>query len=821
MEQLKALRPMKPSTIRAALRTLPMNLDDTYQRILEKINPLNAREALSALRWISFAVRPLFVEELTDICAINLGTDPEFDVSERYSPNDLLDLLPGLITITPPLKVAEQPMYWTHMVTFSHFSVQEYLTGTRIASSAANLYHLEIQISNHFIAACCLAYLNCCNSFDLRDEDFVLRKYAWDYWAWHAVSEAGKSTRELGADAEALFTSIAHRPDGHAKNALKNLRSRLADVTEWRSPSGAFDKAFETSLKYPFFLEEFDNSSWGEASIANSNTLLHKYQPLGPTGTSIRLLELFPSPTRYTEVRCKLFHTDLASDPTYDGLSYFWGDLEPSYIRVNGLLLQVHHGLLADLRNLRPTKGGTSRILFVDAVSFQGRGDLTQAEAIARMDLGPRIFKQAQQVAIGLGDGNDIDAGAFEFVQKVASMFNTDMSMSKFGKQRSNIHDEWDDSVGLSISHLFQRAWWRRMWPVQEVILGRKATLYCGDAAITFDTFQKFFQMTDSIKSIIGSAQFSKLESDEAWIAATRVSAMRTQYWEGSFPSLPQLIWATQYHQSKESITKIYALVGLLSAADESDLWHCLDKAQSTTEKFMAAAVWILRKYNNLDIFSYASCRRWEVDHRPPKAASWLPNFGLEGRSSEPLVRGLFGPKDYQDLYNDGGKETPILSLSKDDSCLTVSGIRLDHIHAVDGVFTGQESNSALLDIFNRARQAGFGTKQIKSQSILEVLWRTLHLDQRDGQRSEDNDKRPIDFDLEENKDGLPWFQKDGLLDLQYCKGRRLLISQGGYLCLGPTEAKLGDILTVMPGGKVPYLLRENGENFELVGEWY
>jgi hypothetical protein len=29
------------------------------------------------------------------------------------------------------------------------------------------------------------------------------------------------------------------------------------------------------------------------------------------------------------------------------------------------------------------------------------------------------------------------------------------------------------------------------------------------------------------------------------------------------------------------------------------------------------------------------------------------------------------------------------------------------------------------------------------------------------------------------------------------------------------------DLIAVMPGGKIPYLLRESGGKFELVGEWY
>jgi len=357
--------------------------------------------------------------------------------------------------------------------------------------------------------------------------------------------------------------------------------------------------------------------------------------------------------------------------------------------------------------------------------------------------------------------------------------------------------------------------------PVQELILPRKATLYYGDIAITFDTFQKFFEMSDIIREAIGPSQFKKLVSEEAWISATRVSAVRTQYGRGNHTELPELLWATQYHQAREPITKIHAVIGILNAEDQNHLWYCLGRAQSTTEKFIAVAIWILRKYNNLDIFSYASCRRWEVDRKPANRPSWLPNFGLEGRSIEPLIRGVFGPRGYKDLYNAGREDTATFSISEESSCLTVSGIWLGHVHALEDAFTGEESNLDLLEIFSRVTQSGPSIKQIPSQANLGVFWRILHLDQKDNRRFEDCDERLISFDPEDNEDGFPWFQKDDLFDLQYCKGRRLLISQEGYLCLGPAEAKAGDIITVMPGGKVPYLLRKSGENFELVGEWY
>jgi hypothetical protein len=356
--------------------------------------------------------------------------------------------------------------------------------------------------------------------------------------------------------------------------------------------------------------------------------------------------------------------------------------------------------------------------------------------------------------------------------------------------------------------------------PVQELILPRRATLYYGDIPITFEKFQKFFEMADTVKAIIGDTHFSKLASEETYIGARRVSTIRTQYWQGRQATLPELLWSTQYHKVRESIIKVYAVAGLLNFEEQDSLWVSLDRASSTSEKFVAVAVWILQKYQNLDIFSYASCRRWEVDQRPANIPTWVPNFGFEGRSIEPMIYGTFGPKDFNDIYNAAGTVAAKFSISDDNLLITVAGIRIDHISLLEEPFTGQESNWQLSNLFKRAEACGLGIKSTPSMSPLEAFWRTLRLDQRNGQRLQSSDVELVDLAIQNDEDCALFFQKDGLFNLQSCKGRRLLMSSEGYICLAPVEARAGDIITVFLGGKVPYLLRESGEDFELVGEW-
>jgi hypothetical protein len=68
-----------PSSLRRALNELPTTLDDTYERALEGIPKEKRQHAHRLFQCLVVAIRPLRVEELAEIFAI------EFD--EEAGPN--------------------------------------------------------------------------------------------------------------------------------------------------------------------------------------------------------------------------------------------------------------------------------------------------------------------------------------------------------------------------------------------------------------------------------------------------------------------------------------------------------------------------------------------------------------------------------------------------------------------------------------------------------------------------------------------------------------------------------------------------------------
>ena len=52
-------------------------------------------------------------------------------------------------------------------------------------------------------------------------------------------------------------------------------------------------------------------------------------------------------------------------------------------------------------------------------------------------------------------------------------------------------------------------------------------------------------------------------------------------------------------------------------------------------------------------------------------------------------------------------------------------------------------------------------------------------------------------------------------------QGRRFFTSLGGYMGIGPARMRPGDSLSVFLGGNVPWIVRQEGLEFELIGECY
>jgi hypothetical protein len=116
-------------------------------------------------------------------------------------------------------------------------------------------------------------------------------------------------------------------------------------------------------------------------SLSEQEASSFQYLPLkGPS--HIRLLVL--EPRKYSHINCRLVHVSLDDNPTYEALSYAWGDtsVEGPYIFLNGEPFCIGVNLQAALLSLCSEEVGdgvnAERILWIDAICIN-QNDIPEA----------------------------------------------------------------------------------------------------------------------------------------------------------------------------------------------------------------------------------------------------------------------------------------------------------------------------------------------------------------------------------------------------------------------------------------------------------
>ncbi|KAH8989797.1 hypothetical protein EDB86DRAFT_2807592, partial [Lactarius hatsudake] len=104
--QLEVLRYCFPANVRHTLEELPKSLDETYKRILKEINNVNRGHSYRLLRCLTVASRPLRVEELAELLAIELdaGGILRLNVDLRWEDREetVLSACSSLVTVIIP-----------------------------------------------------------------------------------------------------------------------------------------------------------------------------------------------------------------------------------------------------------------------------------------------------------------------------------------------------------------------------------------------------------------------------------------------------------------------------------------------------------------------------------------------------------------------------------------------------------------------------------------------------------------------------------------------------------------------------------------------
>ena len=202
--QLDSLRScLNVHGLRKRLASLPKDLDETYARILYNIDKDYHQDTLKILQWLTYSARPLRLEEVAEVVAIDVEESPRFDPEKRYpEPRDIWTICSSLISLQ------EEALEDTHkgnprvIIRLAHFSVKEYLISPSIRNGRVKDYSIQEVDTNALIAESSLVYLLL---FDKPGSlttqsvlEFPLADYAAQYWTKYAqVAESGSTLAPL------------------------------------------------------------------------------------------------------------------------------------------------------------------------------------------------------------------------------------------------------------------------------------------------------------------------------------------------------------------------------------------------------------------------------------------------------------------------------------------------------------------------------------------------------------------------------------------------------------------------------------------------
>jgi hypothetical protein len=193
--------------VRRTLDELPESLDETYERILKEIKKPNRDHARRLLQCLVVAIRPLRVEELAEVLVVdfdNADGIPKLNPNWRWEDEEqaLLASCSSLIAIVESDK--------SRVVQFSHFSVREFLTSTRLATSSGDVlrYHIALEPAHTILGQACMSILLRSDDRDEQSSNGVgnnspLAGYAAEHWAAHA--QFGQVSSCLRTSMESLF----------------------------------------------------------------------------------------------------------------------------------------------------------------------------------------------------------------------------------------------------------------------------------------------------------------------------------------------------------------------------------------------------------------------------------------------------------------------------------------------------------------------------------------------------------------------------------------------------------------------------------------
>ena len=616
-----------------------------------------------------------------------------------------------------------------------------------------------------------------------------------------------------------------------------------------------------------------------------------RYDPLDIEANEIRVLTIEAVKKDASEqLHCSLSHQPLSSRLEYHGLSYAWRDnsLADNFssdelgeeIVVNDSRMFVGQNLAAALR-ARRLHEFRSTPLWIDALCINQEDTKERNSQVLRMG---EIYAQASLVTVWLGPERDNSAKALALIRWIC-----EMSAKSEGWTREASSDVWikdssefsnilkDDLVARdhteewqAVHSFLRRAWWKRMWIVQETVVARRILFFCGPQTLDPMHVARFFDIlaghAATYMPLLSQIEGIVLDYDTFSLAR---AYLRPSTWN-NMPLLSAL-YRTGMALSTDPRDKIYSVLNL--AYDGAKIVPSPDYSVSVEEVNKKLVISIVQKTKRLDVLSLASLPVYprKLDMQFP---SWVPDWTYRVTSTINSRIAAVSP-----VWADGSSRA-VARFTDDGNTLIARGLVVDAVDGLARCGHGIEGAVPCPDLHqSNSRQSAY-----TGLGAINAIWRSLlanrvplgttHSEQLDStnevsdilslfiQQCRYLSKKPLQEPLSSSHIPITfanWYHhnkglfvgrrtiNDWVNDPSFAgkivmsepvsfdyafdffdfslgshlQSWRFLTTMGGYVGLGPNTSQPGDKIVILLGCATPLILRNVQGHYELVGECY
>jgi hypothetical protein len=599
---------------------------------------------------------------------------------------------------------------------------------------------------------------------------------------------------------------------------------------------------------------------------------------------NIRLLYLLPGETG-GQLQGVIIHVPYMSAPIYRALSYVWGtDQRTQDLMTPDGVLGITFALNKALRGLRHKNKAI--MLWVDAICINQKDNKEKAQQIRLLpeifqaaastyaflegckgsDAAIEMLMQVRAKAAvdekskpgtyitdetesELGNDSETDSG--ESTETDAGTSSVDGPIAEdWPEDLPRVPASWndrciphlDDAIWTSVREVFALSWFRRVWIIQEIVAAPNVKIICGKWVIDWNDLHLAVEIIDR-QVQLSDIDFSDLKSN--WEPFLSLATQRE--WEARHHrwSLIMLLENFRYAESTLSRDRLFALLGLASDGNEAEFEPDYDSPlEDIVLKF--ARVFI-RQGRGMQLLYHGG-----LSHQSHRFPSWIPDWTVRRPSS------LHDSSEGSISFAASGPQHAKIKCSPGTDELIVEGYAVDVIESIsvssnveqewEQYFKEVDSmvDSAVLHLVRDSRQdlrwkvpiagvlypkeAVFGG--VGLQSSYTALRNYINGNQKEKEIETNgfsvNGDHSTAYAKALGQMAADTFQKQSrsyiaaLQDTLY--GWRFVLTKLGYVGVVPNMARSGNVIAILKGGRVPFILQESEARpgaFRLVGGCY